>query len=124
MYRRNSCGEIVSFCVEDNEWIAASADHLLPRYTEKVILPGATGKFSSSSTSINTIKANGEPMMRGERVLASLTMYGELCAASTEEQFEKVFRRLQYEWTFVGGLLVALAAYVHFYLIFTLIDYH
>ncbi|PPQ87414.1 LOW QUALITY PROTEIN: hypothetical protein CVT25_008110 [Psilocybe cyanescens] len=38
-------------------------------------------------------------------------MYGDLSMAVNEDQFAAVFVRLQHEWTFIGGLLVALAAY-------------
>ncbi|EDR13445.1 uncharacterized protein LACBIDRAFT_323094 [Laccaria bicolor S238N-H82] len=48
-----------------------------------------------------------------ERVLASFTMYSELKEATTDSEYDKVFARLQMEWTYIGGLLVALAAYVH-----------
>lgn len=45
-----------------------------------------------------------------ERVLASFTMYSELKEATTDSVYDKVFARLQTEWTYIGGLLVALAA--------------
>lgn len=40
-----------------------------------------------------------------ERVLASFTVYRELSTAKSETQYEKVFGRLQTEWTYVGGLV-------------------
>lgn len=34
-----------------------------------------------------------------------MTMYGELSSAETADHFEPIFRRLQQEWTFIGGLV-------------------
>jgi hypothetical protein len=39
------------------------------------------------------------------RVLASVTVYGELFAACTAEEFALVHTRLQQEWTFNGGFV-------------------
>ena len=39
------------------------------------------------------------------RTLASLTVYGELFAACTPEEFALVHTRLQQEWTFNGGFV-------------------
>ncbi|EDR07297.1 uncharacterized protein LACBIDRAFT_328163 [Laccaria bicolor S238N-H82] len=40
-------------------------------------------------------------------------MYSELKEATMDSEFDKVFARLQMEWTYIGGLLVAIAVYVH-----------
>ncbi|KAG6883145.1 hypothetical protein C0993_007608, partial [Termitomyces sp. T159_Od127] len=71
-------------------WIHTIWSCLLPQYTERIEVP--------------------QDMTFAESVLASFTTYNELRNASTESQFEKVFTRLQTEWSYVGGLLVALAA--------------
>ena len=63
-------------------WILAS---VLPQYTEKVETP----------SSLSLV----------ERVLASFTMYSELKAATLDSHYERVFTRLQLEWTYVGGLV-------------------
>ena len=63
-------------------WIAFS---LLPSYTEKVEIPPS--------------------MSRLERILASFTMYNELKDANMDSHFERVFVRLQMEWTYIGGLV-------------------
>ena len=63
-------------------WLAFS---LLPVYTEKVEVP--------------------PPLTRLERVFASFTMYSELKVANMDSHFEKIFARLQLEWTYVGGLV-------------------
>ncbi|KAF8163851.1 hypothetical protein B0H34DRAFT_341343 [Crassisporium funariophilum] len=68
-------------------WIAES---LLPRYTEKMEVP--------------------PQMTRVESALASFTTYSELKEANMDSHYERVFHRLQMEWTYIGGLLVALAA--------------
>jgi len=39
------------------------------------------------------------------KTLASLTVYGELFAAHTPEEFASVHTRLQQEWTFNGGFV-------------------
>ena len=39
------------------------------------------------------------------RILAYLTMYGELATACTPEEFAFVHMRLQQEWTFAGGFV-------------------
>jgi len=39
------------------------------------------------------------------KILASMTMYGELSSAETADHFEPIFRRLQQEWTVIGGLV-------------------
>ncbi|KDR68662.1 hypothetical protein GALMADRAFT_230988 [Galerina marginata CBS 339.88] len=91
VYRLGSSGEVISLSPREDEdgWLAFSPLPL-PLYTEKLTVP--------------------RDLTRAERVLASMTMYAELAAAETEDDFEPVFRRLQHEWTFIGGLLVALAA--------------
>ena len=63
-------------------WLAFS---LLPKYTETV-------KVSS-------------PLTRSERILASFTVYRELKEANMDSHFERVFIRLQLEWTYMGGLV-------------------
>ena len=39
------------------------------------------------------------------RTFASLTIYGELSAARTPKEFALLRRRLQQEWSFIGGLV-------------------
>ncbi|KAF8066531.1 hypothetical protein FPV67DRAFT_1417668 [Lyophyllum atratum] len=63
---------------------------ILPQYTEKIEVPN--------------------DMTIAERMLSTFTTYSELKAAHLDSHYEKVFLRLQMEWTYVGGLLVALAA--------------
>lgn len=63
------------------EWFVAS---ILPQYTETIVVI---------------------PMSRVERILASFTTYSELREAMHDSHFEKVFVRLQLEWTYVGGLV-------------------
>ncbi|KAH9484615.1 hypothetical protein JR316_0004097 [Psilocybe cubensis] len=84
-----SNGEIISFESTEQTFVAFS-DIPLPLYTEKVV-------FTPERNLV-------------QRLLASLTMYGDLSTAANEDQFAAVFVRLQHEWTFIGGLLVALAA--------------
>lgn len=67
---------------------SGARDAMLPQYSEKLV-------------------ASPE-MSRLERILASFTMYSELKAANetnSESSFERVFMRLQMEWTYVGGLV-------------------
>jgi len=45
------------------------------------------------------------PLPWRRRILASLTMYGELSVACTLEEFAFVRTRLQREWTFDGGFV-------------------
>ncbi|PPQ82814.1 hypothetical protein CVT25_009192 [Psilocybe cyanescens] len=85
-----SNGEVIRFESVEGEFVAFS-DIPLPLYTEKI-----------------TVTPDRNVM---QRTLASLTMYGDLSMAVNEDQFAAVFVRLQHEWTFIGGLLVALAAY-------------
>ncbi|PFH45778.1 hypothetical protein AMATHDRAFT_71094 [Amanita thiersii Skay4041] len=68
-------------------WFSPS---LIPQYVQEIKVPPS--------------------MNRAERALASFTMYRELSEAVSESQYQAVFERLQMEWTYVGGLLVALAA--------------
>ncbi|KAG6808686.1 hypothetical protein H0H92_003248 [Tricholoma furcatifolium] len=72
------------------QWVQAIWPTVLPQYTERIEVPG--------------------DMSFVERILASFTTYSELKAARLDSQYEKVFTRLQLEWTYVGGLLVAIAA--------------
>ncbi|KAJ6625863.1 hypothetical protein B0H10DRAFT_2430240 [Mycena sp. CBHHK59/15] len=69
-------------------WIAAS---LLPQYTERIPVPP-------------------EALSLPERLISSFTVYREMKHALCDADFEKVFTRLQMEWTYTSGLLVALAA--------------
>ncbi|KAJ7141374.1 hypothetical protein C8R44DRAFT_763285 [Mycena epipterygia] len=71
------------------EWIPAS---LLPQYTERIEVPPDPG--------LNFF----------ERVVSSFTVYSEMKYARCDDDFEKIFTRLQLEWTYTAGLLVALAA--------------
>ncbi|KAJ8455138.1 hypothetical protein ONZ45_g19039 [Pleurotus djamor] len=64
---------------------------VLPQYTEVVAVPE-------------------DRLSRIELLLSAFTMYSELKEARLDSHFEKVFGRLQTEWTYIGGLLVALAA--------------
>jgi len=71
------------------EWIAAS---LLPQYTERIEVPPEPG------------------LNFAERVISSFTVYSEMKRAGCHDDFERVFTRLQLEWTYTAGILVALAA--------------
>ncbi|KAF8987757.1 hypothetical protein BDQ17DRAFT_538122 [Cyathus striatus] len=70
-------------------WLAPS---LLPQYTE--------------TEQIEVKETKGW----ARRVVGSFTMYEELRDACAESDYECVFRRIVMEWSYVGGLLVALAA--------------
>ncbi|KAF7376510.1 hypothetical protein MSAN_00067000 [Mycena sanguinolenta] len=70
-------------------WIAAS---LLPQYTERIEVP--------TEPDLNFF----------ERAIASFTVYNELKRASCDDDFDRIFTRLQVEWTYTAGILVALAA--------------
>ncbi|KAJ7497701.1 hypothetical protein FB451DRAFT_1212450 [Mycena latifolia] len=70
-------------------WIAAS---LLPQYTERIEVPPPPG------------------MNVFERAISSFTVYSEMKRASCDDDFERIFTRLQLEWTYTAGVLVALAA--------------
>jgi len=70
------------------EWFAAS---LLPRYTERIETPPPGLSFF-------------------ERALCSFTVYNELKQAGCNDDFERVFTRLQLEWAWSAGTLVGLAA--------------
>ncbi|KIL71154.1 hypothetical protein M378DRAFT_154629 [Amanita muscaria Koide BX008] len=77
--------------ISDGEkWIAASLLPLHVQHMEEIKIPAY--------------------MNAAEEMLASFTGYKEMKEATGDSQFEKVFCRLQQEWTYVGGLLVALAA--------------
>ncbi|PPR06114.1 hypothetical protein CVT24_004214 [Panaeolus cyanescens] len=83
-------GDVISWKQgEDGQLIAVSSE-ILPMYTERLTVT--------------------PEMSRIELALAAFTMYRELRMAVMDSQFEKVFGRLQMEWTYIGGLLVALAA--------------
>jgi len=70
-----------------------SASNLpLPLYTEKITVP--------------------QDLSRGEQFLAAFTMYGELSSARTDDHFDVVFKRLQHEWTFIGGLVRSFMSFV------------
>jgi len=84
-YSYPGSGEIISITPADGEGWMACSDLPLPLYTEKITVPPNLSK--------------------PEKILASMTMYGELSSAETPDQFEPVFRRLQHEWTFIGGLV-------------------
>lgn len=83
VYRPGS-GEIIAITDDGEGWMACS-DLPLPLYTEKITVPPNLSKV--------------------EKILSSMTMYGELSSAETADQFEPIFRRLQQEWTFIGGLV-------------------
>jgi len=69
-------------------WLAAS---LLPQYTERIPVP--------SDPEFDIF----------ERVIAAFTVYREMKRARCDDDFDRVFKRLQHEWTYNAGLLVALA---------------
>jgi len=66
-------------------WLAAS---LLPRYTERNEVEPELNFF--------------------ERAISSFTVYREMKRACGEDDFESIFKRLQYEWTYNAQILVAL----------------
>ena len=66
------------------EWIQTIWPSILPQHTERIQVL--------------------QDMALSQRVLASFTMYHELKNAQLDSQYEKVFTRLQTEWTYVGGL--------------------
>jgi len=78
-------GEIIAITPANGEGWTAYSDLPLPLYTEKITVP------------LNLTKP--------EKILASMTMYGELSSAETADHFAPIFRRLQQEWTFIGGLV-------------------
>ncbi|KAJ7733612.1 hypothetical protein B0H14DRAFT_2996387 [Mycena olivaceomarginata] len=45
-----------------------------------------------------------------ERVISSFTVYSEMKHARCHDDFDRIFTRLQLEWTYTAGILVALAA--------------
>lgn len=65
--------------------IIAASNIPLPRYTEKIKVPP---DFS-----------------RGQQLVASCTVYGDLSLARNDDHFEPVFRRLQQEWSQNGALV-------------------
>ena len=84
VYRPGS-GEIITITPADGEGWTAYSDLPLPLYTEKITVPSN--------------------LTKPEKILASMTMYGELSSAEEADHFEPIFRRLQQEWTFIGGLV-------------------
>ncbi|KAF7357744.1 hypothetical protein MVEN_00820300 [Mycena venus] len=79
-------------------WIAASMDSLLPRYTKEIDVP--------SEPEDNVF----------ERAISSFTVYSELKHAGCEfkrtghkDNCEKVFARLQFEWTSTAAILATVA---------------
>ncbi|KAJ7713459.1 hypothetical protein B0H14DRAFT_2644810 [Mycena olivaceomarginata] len=71
------------------EWIAGS---VLPQYTERIEVPPEPGPNFF------------------ERVISSFTVYSEMKHARCHDDFDRIFTRLQLEWTYTAGILVALAA--------------
>ncbi|KAJ7873806.1 hypothetical protein B0H14DRAFT_3557003 [Mycena olivaceomarginata] len=71
------------------EWIAGS---VLPQYTERIEVPPEPGPNFF------------------ERVISSVTVYSEMKHARCHDDFDRIFTRLQLEWTYTAGILVALAA--------------
>ncbi|KAG5634113.1 hypothetical protein DXG03_006298, partial [Asterophora parasitica] len=86
------------------EWLAlALQPGILPQYTEKIEVPD-----------------DKQELTLLERILASFTVYAELKAARTEEEFGRVFGRLQVEWGYVGGIVCLLhphEVFIHSFLV-------
>lgn len=86
---------IISISMPDGQpssrWSFPIFPSLLPQYTEKVEVPS--------------------DMTLLERMLSAFTMYGELKNATLDSQYERVFGRLQMEWTYIGGLVRLMATY-------------
>ena len=71
--------------LSDGEWFAASD---LPQYT----------------VGVEEVKI--QPSLNfAEQIVASFTVYLEMKEAVLDSHYEKVFHRLQQEWTYVGGLV-------------------
>jgi len=94
--RTESSGEVIRFVETDDEghehsakrtrgWLAFMSDLRLPLYTEKIVVP--------------------PNLTKPEKVICTFTMYSEMAAACCDDDFAKVFGRLQHEWTFIGGLV-------------------
>lgn len=89
-YIIDSDDEMTPLLIDDEAYLN-SAPPILPQYSE-------------------TEKPQDLPAMGVmQRVIASFTMYAEL---RDETHYERAFSRQQLEWTYVGGLLTAMAAYV------------
>lgn len=91
-------------------WIAAS---LLPSHIQDVQTQKQQSYPSYGDRPIRTDSMNGSvrsTMTLAQRSVASFTVYADLREADHDEEYETVFKRLQSEWTFIGGLLVALSA--------------
>lgn len=71
-------------------WIAAS---LLPQYTERIEVPPDPG--------LNFF----------ERAISSFTVYNEMKQARCNDDFDRVFTRLQIEWSYTAGI-VSLYLYI------------
>lgn len=75
----------------------------------------ADGEMSASNLPLPlyTEKITVSPdLSRSEQLLAAFTMYGELSSARTDDHFDVVFKRLQHEWTFIGGLVCSFMTFV------------
>lgn len=87
-YIIDSDDEMTPLLIDDNAYLN-SAPPILPQYSE-------------------TEKPEDLPPMGvTQRIVASFTMYAEL---RDETHYERAFSRQQMEWTYVGGLLTAMAA--------------
>lgn len=88
-YIIDSDDEMTPLLIMDNEAYLNNAPPILPQYSE-------------------TEKPEDLPAMGAmQRIVASFTMYAEL---RNETHYERAFSRQQLEWTYVGGLLTAMAA--------------
>lgn len=72
------------------EWIAGS---VLPQYTERIEVPPEPGPNFF------------------ERVISSFTVYSEMKHARCHDDFDRIFTRLQLEWTYTAGI-VSLVLYI------------
>ncbi|KAF8346197.1 hypothetical protein F5887DRAFT_125664 [Amanita rubescens] len=90
---------------------SSGRSEILAIYTREIQLPDAPWFAASDLPQYIAEEVKVLPSLHlTEQILASFTVYQEMKEAVLDSHFEKVFHRLQQEWTYVGGLLVALAA--------------
>ena len=85
---------------------SSGSSEILAIYTREIQLPNAPWFAASDLPQYIAEDVKVLPSLNlAEQIIASFTVYEEMKDAVLDSHFEKVFHRLQQEWTYVGGLV-------------------
>lgn len=98
---------LMDICNDDTlDKESAPRSEILAIYTREIQLPDTPWFAASDLPQYIAEEIKVLPSLNlAEHIISSFTVYEEMKDAVLDSHFEKVFHRLQQEWTYVGGLV-------------------